>query len=141
MSFFEKNKKILMLGGGVFGAILLYKMIASKNENTGINYEHQPHNNVVYQPNGVVFNAQSVANELYLQMEESNVDSWASAELLDTIKSRIPNGRMQEVISAFGLRRYYVYQSPSDLKYWLKKELNTSHYNIVKSLYSEVNWI
>jgi len=93
------------------------------------------------------FNASDVANQLYTIM--SGLGWFNSADILAVFVDRVPrnNSAFEQLKNAFGLRQHNGYTggtsfgSDKNLIQWLKAELNTEHYQTIKSFYPNQAWI
>jgi hypothetical protein len=131
--------KNLELGGAVVASLgLIYLVFGKKTDNSGAT--NDPTQTA---PAGTTFDAQNVADTLKAAMADSGTDESA---ILDALKYVSP-GQFILVTKAFGLQPYNsVYGNQWNfnpfydlpllaLKMWLKEELSTADYAVLKNKY------
>ena len=127
----------LKIGGAVVaGGLLLYLVFGNKKDNSG--GENDPTSNGNYIPVNN-FNAQNVAESLYEAMSGFGTDEAAILEILKPVSQ----GQFAQVVAAFGIKPYNTLTGNDwgfglnslPLKSWLKEELSTADYVLLKSKY------
>ena len=148
----DQEKKYLKIGGITIGLWLAYKLIFEKKiDNQGVYVD--PTGNGSSTGNGgvtpYIFNANSVANALWVAMKDMGTWSFCDKGCEDDIFEALKPVNAQQftaVFNAFGKRKYNnatgnnyeVWGFPIDsydLKHWLKKELSAQKYNTLRLKY------
>jgi len=146
-SFYQKNKNtIITISVFAIGLIGL-AFFLPKRDVTGGNIaisdgEKESQNN-----ENQWFNASDVANQLYAIM--SGMGWFRSADILAVFTDRVPrnNSAFEQLKNAFGLRQHNQvtggtsFGKDRNLIEWLQHEMNTEHYQTLKSFYPNQAWI
>jgi hypothetical protein len=135
----ESTKIIpITIGLAGLGIMLLAVSQTSKNKKAG-----------AYLDAGLMdssFNAKEVATMLYNAMKEANFTNTEKRKTIFTALTGVSEAQFSKVVTAFG-NRYYntltgntyfaLWQTPTKhpLKVWLKEELSTEDYQLLKSNY------
>ena len=127
----------LKIGAAVVAGLgLLYLLFGTKKDNSG--GANDPTGNGTYIP-PTTFNAQIIADTLYEAMNTLGTDETAIIEILKTVSP----GQFMLVSNAFGLKPYNTWTGNDygfglnslPLKTWLKQELSTADYAILRNKY------
>lgn len=142
MKLTASQQQDLKTGAYVLAAgLLVYFVFVKRKENSGATSD--PTGNGSYNPTLPSFNAKIVAENLFDAMKDSGTDE---ESILETLKTVSP-AQFAQVITAFGNRFYntttgnqYNFNPFSDLpklplKTWLKEELNTKDYALLRAKY------
>lgn len=135
----EENLKTVAYVGAA--GLLVYFVFVKRKENSGSSVD--PTGNGSYTPTLPTFNAKIVAENLYDAMKDTGTDE---ESILETLKTVSPT-QFGQVIIAFGNRSYntltgnqYNFNPFSPLpklplKAWLKEELETKDYALLRAKY------
>lgn len=143
MKLTQKQKKIATVAGVVATVGLLYLAFRKKPDSGGSQFD--PTNNNIStgtggggsQTTNTAFNARNVAETLYEAMKGLGTDESAIFNALATVTEP----QFKQVIDAFGLRIYNTFTgsttwgSPHPLKTWLKEELGSKEYGVLRLKY------
>lgn len=146
MKLTPKNEKYIKIAAGCVAVLVLYKMLVPKSDTSG-SIDDPTGNGGTPSTPGYVFNAKKVANELLIAMREMGTDEDAIVSALTPVNAT----QFSQVITAFGNQPYnsttgnqYIYipftsLPKRNLQYWLKNELSTQRYNILKMKYPQLS--
>lgn len=134
-----ENKKLIPISIGVLGLGVLLLALTKANSSKSKIYLDQNYTS------GLV-NAKQIAEELYKAMKEMNFTNTQKREVIFTSLTGVTPRDFQGIVKAFGFRYYNpitgntyfaFWQTPQKhpLKTWLKEELSTSDYQLLKSKY------
>lgn len=142
MKITAQQEENIKTGAYVLGAgLLIYFVFIKRKENAGVNID--PTGNGSYTPTLPSFNPKIIAENLYDAMKDSGTDE---ESILETLKTVTPT-QFAQVVTAFGSRYYntvtgnqYNFNPFSTLpklplKTWLKEELNTKDYALLRAKY------
>lgn len=142
MEITAQQEENIKTGAYVLGAgLLIYFVFIKRKENAGVNID--PTGNGTYTPTLPSFNAKIVAENLYDAMKEIGTDE---ESILETLKTVTP-AQFGLVVTAFGNRAYntvtgnqynfnpFVSLPKLPLKLWLKEELETKDYALLRAKY------
>lgn len=142
MEITAQQEENIKTGAYVLGAgLLIYFVFIKRKENAGVNID--PTGNGTYTPTLPSFNAKIVAENLYDAMKEIGTDE---ESILETLKTVSP-AQFGLVVTAFGNRAYntvtgnqynfnpFVSLPKLPLKLWLKEELETKDYALLRAKY------
>lgn len=137
-----EQTKNLKIGGAILGGgLLLYLLFGNKKDNSGGTTD--PTGNGSYTPSTTIFTPKNVANSLYDAMKDSGTEEEAILETLKTINQ----AQFAQVVIAFGKLPYnpttgnqvnfnpFGSLTKYDLKGWLKEELSSKDYAILRNKY------
>ena len=140
-----QEKKWLKIGGGVAGAILLYKMLTPKSDSSGAANDPTNNGGTHTTMPGYVFNANTVATKLYNAMKDSGTDVAAILGALAPVSA----SQFNQVINAFGRRSYntsmgnqialpFISLPLHGLVKWLREELNDTDYSTLAARFPQL---
>ena len=131
----EDKKKIVIGLGVIAGAVLLYFLLRKSPESGGTT---DPTNNTGGTGSTTVFNAKSVADNLFFYMDKFGTDE---EEIISEL-TNVNQAQFGQVFTAFGKKNYNSWTggndlggSPQNLKVWLREELSDYYYNLLKLKY------
>lgn len=146
MKLTPQNEKYIKIAAGCVAVLVLYKMLVPKSDTSGSTEDPTGNGGTTTTP-GYVFNAGKVANELWRAMKDMGTDEDAIVSALTPVNAT----QFTQVIAAFGSQPYnstmgnqlvyvpFTSLPKKNLQYWLKSELSTSRYNILKMKYPQLS--
>jgi len=142
----DKDKKWLVIGGGVIAAIVIISLVKGKTDTSGAASDPTGNGSA---PATTPFSAAYVSDTLLEAMRYGGTDEDA---IINALKNVSP-AQFNLVIKDFGKQSYnsimgnqinYFPLSPlplEPLKVWLKSELSTSTYNTLRLKYQSLNYL
>lgn len=137
MKLTVKQKKIAIVAGAVATIGLAYLAFRKKTD-TGGSYTDPTSGSTGGSTNtGTTFNAKNVAETLYEAMKGIGTDE----SVIFNVLANVSEAQFKLVIDAFGSRIYNTFTgtttwgSPHPLKTWLKEELGSKEYGVLRLKY------
>jgi len=142
----DKDKKWLLIGGGVIAAIVVVSLVKGKTDTSGAASDPTGNGSA---PATTPFNAAYVSDTLLEAMRYGGTDEEAIINALKNVspaqfKLVIADFAKQSYNSVMGNQINYFPITPlplEPLKVWLKSELSASTYNTLRLKYQSLNYL
>ncbi|ALM50310.1 hypothetical protein AMR72_16315 [Flavobacterium psychrophilum] len=140
----DKEKNYVKIGVGVLGAIVLFKLVVPKTDNSGSAQDPTGNGSTPVGTPGGTFNANATADKLYNAMKDLGTDE---DKILNALMYVTPT-QFAQVVKAFGKQSYnktlgnqirVIPWQPLTLyplQVWLENELSSEQYNILALKYA-----